>query len=81
MPARSSAFDSAAALRRGDAAQYCGVSPGYFDRMVAEGLLPAPRQLGSLRLWARRDLDLAIDALPQQGPMEGENTCDRLFGA
>ena len=30
-------------LRRNHAAMHCGVSPGHFDRMVKEGVMPAPR--------------------------------------
>ena len=64
-------------LRRVDAAKHCGVSTGYFDRMVAEGLLPQPRLFGDgVKLWIRQELDDALYALPTE---DGGNSCDHLF--
>ena len=54
-------------LRRPEAAAYGGISAGLFDQMVADGRMPRPRVVNSLKLWDLRDLDAAIDALPVQG--------------
>ncbi|RMF38122.1 MAG: hypothetical protein D6754_08110 [Alphaproteobacteria bacterium] len=70
------------ALRRAQAAAYCGASAPYFDRMVGEGLLPAPRRLGDgVKVWLRAELDEALAALPADGDgAGGPNPCDRLLG-
>ena len=68
-------------LRRAHAARYCGVSPGTFDAMVRDGLMPAPRLARpGLKLWLRQELDDALFSLPSPGGEEGENSCDALFG-
>jgi len=54
---------SARLLSRNQAAGYCGISPGHFDRMVAEGILPSARRLGGRVVWDRVALDVAIDSL------------------
>jgi excisionase family DNA binding protein len=51
-------------LARGEAATYIGVSSSFFDRLVQDGLMPAPKQIGSRRVWDRFELDDAFDALP-----------------
>jgi hypothetical protein len=66
-------------LRRGDAALHCGVSPGHFDRMVKEGVLPAPRDQGGIKIWLRQELDDALFSLPIIGEDGGGNSCDALF--
>jgi predicted DNA-binding transcriptional regulator AlpA len=50
-------------LSRFRAAAYVGVSPGIFDRLVAEGKLPKPRSIYHLRRWDLRAIDRALDAL------------------
>lgn len=67
-------------LKRMQAAAHCGVSPVHFDKMIAEGLLPAPRKLGGVKVWLRQQLDEAMFALASVGGEEGENSCDLLFG-
>ena len=55
-------------ISRDDAAAYVGVSPNTFDKMIADGLMPNPRQLTERRLaWDVRQLDAAIDRLPVDG--------------
>lgn len=53
-------------LCRVQAAQYVGVSPVTFDKMVEQGLLPGPkRPPGYDRLiWDRHALDLAFGGWP-----------------
>ena len=50
-------------LRREVAAAYVGLSCGAFDRAVAEGQLPRPREIGGCKVWSRRALERALDEL------------------
>ena len=48
---------------------YVGSSEGSFEKMVAEGIMPLPLNLGiRRRLWDRRALDAALDRLSGVGP-------------
>jgi len=52
-------------LNRIEAAQYIGVSPTLFSRMVRRGDMPSPKRLSEGRIaWDRTALDLAFAALP-----------------
>lgn len=56
-------------LRRERAAIYLDISASTFDKLVKDGLLPAPKRLHSMKLWDRQDLDHAADHLPHDdGP-------------
>jgi predicted DNA-binding transcriptional regulator AlpA len=50
-------------LSREQAAEYCGVSPTYFDEVVDDGRMPKPVRLGRRVLWDLRKIDLALDKL------------------
>ncbi|MBL4806620.1 MAG: hypothetical protein JKY31_04935 [Rhodobacteraceae bacterium] len=54
-------------LRRVDAAAYFGVSGGTWDKMVKEGVAPAPALRYGTRvvLWDRSDIDMTIDRLKE----------------
>lgn len=52
-------------LCRVTAAQYVGVSPTTFDRMVADGQMPKPKRIGERKVWDLRQVDVAFEALPQ----------------
>jgi predicted DNA-binding transcriptional regulator AlpA len=68
------------ALRRGDAAMHCGVSPTYFDKMVDDGIMPQPRQFGEgVKVWLRDELDSALFCLPAAEAARQVNPCDRLL--
>lgn len=74
-------------LRRADAAMHCGVSPSFFDELVAKRILPAPRRLGeNVKVWVRQELDAALISLPPEEAglehVEGlqSNPCDILLG-
>jgi len=54
-------------LRRERAAAYFDISIGSFDKLVKEGLLPAPKILHSIKVWDRSDLDVLADTLPYLG--------------
>lgn len=66
-------------LKRGRAAAHCDVSPGHFDKMVKEGVLPQPRHLGGVKIWLRQELDEALYSL-NSPETEGANSCDAAFG-
>jgi hypothetical protein len=52
-------------LSRVRAAAYVGVSPSLFDEMVSDGRMPSPKMINNRRVWDRRELDLAFDAIPK----------------
>ena len=56
-------------LSRTEAAAYVGVGTTLFDRMVSEGLMPAPKRYASRVFWDRIALDAAFAALPDDTPM------------
>lgn len=71
--ARPLPFDSPRGLSRVEAARYIGVSPGTFDRLVAERKMPGPKEIGARRIYDRAQLDQAFDALgdgPEGGPSD-----------
>lgn len=49
------------------AAQYVGISPGTFDKMVDDGRMPAPKRIDGRKVWDRIALDIAFTALPDDG--------------
>ena len=54
-------------VARADAAYYVGVGTTLFDDLVRQGVMPRPKAIGSRRLWDLRELDKAIDELPEAG--------------
>lgn len=54
-------------LSRLAAAEYIGVSPSTFDKLVAEGQMPGPKKLRSRLIWDRKRLDECFDALDDDG--------------
>lgn len=69
-----------AALRRADAALYCGVSAGHFDKLVREGTFPAPRDLSGCKVWLKPELDAALFAIEPETTSGGSTSCDVVFG-
>lgn len=63
-------------LRRERAAVYLDVSPTTFDKLVRDGLLPAPKRLHSMKVWDRVDLDQCADMLPYEGAAPLDTTWD-----
>jgi hypothetical protein len=51
-------------LNRVQSAAYICVSPTLFDEMVRDGRMPQPKRINSRRVWDRRRLDEAFEALP-----------------
>lgn len=54
-------------LSRVEAAAYIGVSPSLFDEMVDDRRMPNPKSANARKLWDRRKLDRAFDALDDDG--------------
>lgn len=54
------------ALSRGEAAFMAGVSPGTFDRMVADGSMPAARTYGARKMWLKPEIERALLELPEE---------------
>lgn len=65
-------------LSRVEAATYVGVSPSLFDRLVADGRMPAAKRIGDRRIWDRARLDEAFGALPDE---EGRADTHDVWGA
>jgi len=59
----TSMLPAARGLNRVEAARYVGVSPVTFDKLVTEGTMPRPLRVFARRIWDRRRLDQAMDAL------------------
>lgn len=55
-------------LSRVEAADYIGVSPTTFDKLVADGRMPAPKHINSRNVWDVRQLDLAFEGLLSDDP-------------
>jgi predicted DNA-binding transcriptional regulator AlpA len=63
-------------MNRAVAAEHVGFSAGHFDKMVADGKMPAPRREGSRLVWLRDELEAASRALPSVGDNDGPNEWD-----
>ena len=53
-------------LPRSDAAEYIGCSTTKFDELVLDGRMPQPRLIDSKRVWDKKEIDAAFDALPKK---------------
>lgn len=58
-------------LRRVEAAIFIGVSPTKFDELVSDGRMPRPKRIDGVVVWDQRRLDLAFEALPEEGEGDG----------
>jgi hypothetical protein len=63
-------------LSREAAAQYIGVSVGKFDQMVDDGRMPIAIRIDGSKVWDRRAVDCAFDALNSENI---PNEWDELF--
>ena len=60
-------------LAKPEAAAYAGIGTTFFDRLVAEGIMPEPLRLSTRALWDIRALNAAIDDLcDSAGLVEGQ---------
>lgn len=65
-------------LSRVDAAKYFGISPNLFDECVREKKFPEPKHLHSRKIWDRRELDEAFEALDDATAQA--NPWDKVLG-
>lgn len=63
-------------LSRVQAAEFIGVSPSTFDKMVEAGEMPAPKRIRGRVIWDRKQVDCAFDAFDDGG----ENEWDKSLG-
>lgn len=70
-------------LSRPEAAAYIGIGVSKFDRMIAAGQMPRPKDLGGRKVWDRLALDMAFAALPDEtgGTSPDHSELDRWDGA
>ena len=69
-------------IGREAAAAYIDTSPNTFDEMVKDGRMPRPKRLGGRRkAWDIRDLNTAVDNLPQDGTDVADETWDETDAA
>lgn len=55
-------------IGREAAAAYVCLSPGKFDELVRSGVMPRPKRVvGTRKAWDVRQLDIAVDNLPDDG--------------
>jgi predicted DNA-binding transcriptional regulator AlpA len=52
-------------VSRGEAAAYCRIGATTFDGLVQRELMPRPKAIGKRRVWDLRQIDIAIDELPE----------------
>lgn len=54
-------------VSREEAAAYIGVGTTLFDKLVHDGLMPAPRLLSGRRVWSVEEIESAFRVLPKDG--------------
>jgi predicted DNA-binding transcriptional regulator AlpA len=70
-------------INREAAAAYVSISPTKFDEMVVDGSMPKPKRLiGRRKAWDVRELDAAVDNLPDADDDDNDNdTWDNVDAA
>lgn len=61
-------------LSRREAASYIAVSVSYFDKLVADGIMPGPILFSRRRVWDKSDLDQAVEKLKASNGVKFEHT-------
>lgn len=59
-------------LSRAVAAEYIGISATKFDELVRDGRMPPPKRIDARKVWYRRELDAAFEALPNDSEAANE---------
>jgi len=54
-------------LSRSEAAAYIGIGNNLFDELVRDGRMPPAKRINGRRVWDRRRLEAAFEALPDDG--------------
>jgi len=68
------------ALKRSDAADFCGISVSQFGKMIKLGIMPAARNAAGAKIWLRTELEDALTALALDGERETDGCADQAFG-
>jgi len=69
------------ALKRNDAAEFCGISATQFAKMVKSGSLPPARNAAGAKIWLLSELQDSLDALETAQDKKGDDGCaDQAFG-
>jgi len=67
------------AMKKADAAAYCGISVSQFGKMIKLGTMPNARNAGGAKIWLRLELEDALAALALDGERD-EGCADQAFG-
>lgn len=65
-------FECPRGLSRVEAARYVGVSPGTFDKLVLDGLMPKPKRVRTRLIFDREALDLAFSTLGEDAETKND---------
>lgn len=68
------------AMKRSDAADFCGISVSQFGKMIRNGTMPKARDAGGAKIWLRSELEDALTALALDGEKDEECDTNKVFG-
>ena len=68
------------AMKRSDAADFCGISVSQFGKMIRNGTMPKARDAGGAKIWLRTELEDALTALALDGEKDEECDNNKVFG-
>lgn len=63
-------------LSREEAAAYIGIGATKFDELVQRGDMPGPKRIDGRKVWDRRRLDSAFEALPSDDNSRADDSSD-----
>ena len=68
------------AMRKSDAANFCGISVSQFGKMIRNGTMPKARDAAGAKIWLRTELEDALTALALDGERDEECDTNKVFG-
>jgi len=68
------------AMKKADAADFCGISVSQFGKMIRNGTMPKARDAAGAKIWLRTELEDALTALSLDGERETDGCADQAFG-
>jgi len=68
------------AMKKADAADFCGISVSQFGKMIRNGTMPKARDAGGAKIWLRSELEDALTALALDGERDEECDNNKVFG-
>ena len=68
------------AMKRSDAADFCGISVSQFGTMIRNGTMPKARDAAGAKIWLRTELEDALTALSLDGERDEECDTNKVFG-